>query len=85
MDINKEKILENVKVILNDFNEKVKDIDINKEISTDSENLKCFREEGEKEIISTQKNIEEFRNSFLKNATKSNQDHILAEKGHWEE
>ena len=85
MEINKNEILEDVKIILNDFNEKVKNIDISKKISDTDENIKCFREEGEEEIISTQENIDDFRNSFLKNATKSNQDYILAEKGHWEE
>ena len=75
--IDKSEIESKAKEIMNNFMESMKDIDVEEEYTMIRE--KCFREDGNGCEID-----EDFRQRFLSNAPKVQNDSILANKGDWE-
>ena len=69
-------IKKQAKEIMDNFMEAMKDIDVEDEFVLERD--ACFREEGEGSKVD-----EGFRQRFLKNATKTRGDAVLANKGEW--
>ncbi len=73
------KIKKEVEVILSNFKEDMKDIEVKSDFVLKRE--KCFREENAK-AVSFEKTLE-FKQDFLSNAKNANSDYILTKKGDW--